>query len=96
MSDHESICPGCSSAIPPRAIALELQLECPACLMRLRVRPLYQANFLIASFVLGLGGAYLLGAQAHFVEVTFLLAFVFAAFLTTTILPLVPPRLDVR
>jgi hypothetical protein len=96
MSDHRLSCPGCSSAIPARAVALELQLECPTCLTRLGVPVVYQANVLVASFVLGLGAAWLLGAAAHFVEATFLLAFVFAVFLGTTVVPLVPPKLQIR
>ena len=96
MSDQKPSCPGCSSAVPIRAVALELQLECPTCLTRLRIPLVYQANFTITSFALGLGTAYLLGAGPRFVEITFLLTAVFAAFLGTTVVPLVPPRLELR
>jgi len=64
--------------------------------MRLSVPLVYQANFMLASLVLGLATAYLLGAGRHFIEATFLLAFVFALFLATTVVPLVPPRLELR
>ena len=97
MSERTATCPGCSSAIPVRSVALELQLECPACRRPLRVPIVYQANVGVGSFVLGLGTAYgLLGSSPHFVAVTFLLAFVFAVFLGTTVVPLVPPRLEIR
>ena len=47
--------------------------------------------------MLGLCAAYyLLGPGPYFVPVTFLLAFVFALFLGTTVVPLVPPRLEIR
>ena len=97
MSDFKPSCPGCSSAIPVRSVALELQLECPACRTSLRVPLVYQANFALGSFVLCLGAAYyLLGNSPHFLSGTFLLAFVFALFLGTTIVPLVPPKLEIR
>jgi hypothetical protein len=96
MSNHKPSCPGCTSAIPARSIAFELQLECPRCRSRLRVPLVYQANFTIGSFVLGLATAYVLGVGPHVVEATFLLAFVFAVFLATTIVPLVPPTLEIR
>jgi len=97
MSDHKPSCPGCSSSIPARSVTLEFQLECPACRRQLRVPYVYQANFTIGSCVLGLGAAYyLLGPGPYFVPVTFLLAFVFALFLGTTVVPLVPPRLEIR
>jgi len=96
MSDHKPSCPGCSSAIPVRSVTFELQLECPACRTQLRVPLVYQANFTTASFVLGLISAHVLDVGPHFVEATFLLAFVFALFLGTTIVPLVPPMLEVR
>ena len=66
------------------------------CRAQLRVPVVYQANFLIGSFVLGLAAAYVLGAGPRLVEATFLLAFVFALFLGTTVVPLVPPRLEIR
>ena len=96
MSEPQISCPGCSSPIPTRSIALALELECETCRTALRVPLVYQANFGAVSFVLGLIAAYALGAGAHFVTVTFFLAFVFAAFLGTTVLPLVPPRLERR
>ena len=96
MSEHQPSCPGCFSAVSARAVALELQLECPSCRTRLRVPYVYQANVGIGSFALGLSTAYLLGAGARLVEATFLLAFVFALFLGTTIVPLVPPKLEIR
>ena len=96
MSNPKPSCPGCSSAIPARSVALEFQLECPACRRELRVPLVYQANFTIASFVLGLVTAYVLDVGPRFVEATFLLAFVFALFLGTTVVPLVPPRLEIR
>src|SRR3954471_8915406 len=96
MPDYRSRCPGCASAIPARAIAFQLQLECGACRTPLRVPRVYQMNVMIASFVQGLGAAYLLGAERHFAVVTFASAFVFAMFLLTTVMPLVPPRLERR
>jgi len=56
----------------------------------------YQANVFIGSFVLGLGAAQLLGAGSYFTAVAFLMTFVFAAFVGTTVLPLVPPKLERR
>ena len=94
MSEKKLSCPGCASAVPPRSVALELQIECPSCRTRLRVPILYQANFMMASFVLGLVGAWMAGAEQYFVPLTFFLAFVFALFLATTVLPLIPPRLE--
>jgi hypothetical protein len=82
--------------VSARAVALEFQLECPSCRTRLRVPYVYQANFGIGSFVLGLSAAWLFGAGPRLVEATFLLAFVFALFLGTTIVPLAPPRLEIR
>jgi hypothetical protein len=96
MSEHRPSCPGCSSVIPVRSVAFELQLECPTCRTRLRVPLVYQANFTVGSFVLGLATAYVLDVGPHFAEATFLLAFVFAVFLGTTVVPLVPPRLEIR
>jgi hypothetical protein len=96
MSEHKPCCPGCSAAIPARSVTFELQLQCPVCRTALRVPLVYQANFTIGSFVLGLAAAYVLGVGPHFVELTFLLAFVFAVFLGTTVVPLVPPRLEIR
>jgi len=96
MSEPRPSCPGCSSAVSARSIAFAVQLECGACGTRLRVPLVYQANFMIASFVLGLSAAHLLGARRHLVEATFALAFVFALFLFTTVVPLVPPRLERR
>src|SRR5215471_15036017 len=96
MSKPRPSCPECASPIPVRSIALELWLECPRCRIGLRVPVVYQANFTIGSFVLGLVTSYLLGVGRHFVDGTFLLAFVFAVFLGTTIVPLVPPTLEVR
>ena len=96
MSEHKSSCPGCASAVPPHSIAFKFQLECPACLASLRVPFVYQANFLATSLVLGLIAANFIGAGPHMVEVTFGLAFVFACFLGTTIVPLVPPKLERR
>jgi hypothetical protein len=90
-------CPGCTSAVPARAVALEYQLECPTCRTPLRVAFVYQANFALASLVLGLiSASFVPGAGEYFVPLTFLLAFVFALFLGTTVVPLVPPRLDRR
>jgi zinc transporter ZupT len=96
MPEPQISCPGCSSAIPPRSIALAFELECRTCRTALRVPLVYQANFGLASFVLGLIAAYMLGVGDHFVTLTFFLAFVFAMFLGTTVLPLVPPRLERR
>jgi hypothetical protein len=97
MIERNPTCPGCASAVPTRAVALAFQLECPTCRTPLRVPFAYQANFMIGSFALGLGGAYyLLGSGEYFVSLAFLLAFVFAAFLGTTIVPLLPPKLDRR
>lgn len=96
MAEHQPSCPGCSSAVPAGTIALKFQLKCPVCRIPLRVPLVYQANFGLTSIVLGLVGAYLLGVDAHFLTVTFFLAFVIALFLGTTIVPLVPPRLEIR
>jgi hypothetical protein len=96
MIEHKPNCPGCSSAVPVRSVTFELQLECPACRAQLRVPVIYQANFTIGSFVLGLITAYVLDVGPHFAEVTFVLAFVFALLLGTTVVPLVPPRLEIR
>jgi len=96
MSEHKPSCPGCSSPISVRSVALEHRLECPTCRIGLRVPLVYQANFTIGSFTLGLVASYLLDVGPHVVEATFLLAFAFAIFLGTTVLPLVPPRLEVR
>lgn len=96
MAERRPICPGCSAAIPARSVALALELECPACRTGLRVPFVYQANITLGAFVLGVVAAYVLGAGPDFVEVTFLLAFVFAVFLATTVIPLVPPRLEIR
>ena len=54
------------------------------------------ANVGVASVVFGAIAASILGASAHFVTVTFLVAFVVALFVGTTIVPLVPPRLEIR
>jgi hypothetical protein len=96
--ERSSRCPGCTSAVPARAVALEYELKCPTCRTPLRVALVYQANFALASFVLGLLSAYFVVGpdRPYFVPLTFLLAFVFAVFLGTTVVPLVPPRLDTR
>lgn len=96
MSEHKPSCPGCSSPIPVRSVAFEFWLECPRCRIGLCVPLVYQANFIVGSFVLGLVTSYLLGVGPHFVERTFLLAFLFAVFLVTTIVPLLPPTFEVR
>jgi len=78
------------------AIAFELQLACPACRADLQVPLVYQANLTVGSFVLGLATTYVLGVEQNFVAVTFLLTFAFAAFLATTVVPLIPPKLQAR
>ena len=96
MSDHNPSCPACASTIPTRSVVFEFQLECPYCRSQLRVPLVYQANFTLGSLVLGLVAACVLNVGSHFVEALFLFAFVFALFLATTVVPLLPPTLEVR
>jgi hypothetical protein len=57
---------------------------------------IYQANLTIGSFVLALTTTYLLDVERHFVAVMFVLTFAFAVFLATTVVPLLPPKLEAR
>jgi hypothetical protein len=62
----------------------------------LRVPTVYQANVFVGSLASGLCIAYALDSGAYLATVTFLLTFLIAAFVTTTVVPLVPPSLERR